>query len=249
MIDIESVDEEFEVFTMKRTALITGFIMTAVLLPAGDLAVLENMGFSLDGRYFMFGQHVLISDAGQAYAEIGVVNVSRNEFVSGGWQKGSWDVQMIPNQDSRGALYELLGKMMNTKSRYNINHLAQGRMLYTKSVADEETLDTENGGGPLALSFRDFERGREYILELHQDSQNTGDEVSTSFYIRVTVENSVGAIATYNVGRSSLMRPGVSSYSIARVWVGPNGKSLIIAVAKESLDLSIRYMVETLVID
>lgn len=234
---------------MKKASLIVGFALTATLLVAGDLAVLENMGFSSDGRYFMFGQHVLVSNVGQAYAEIGIVDVSRNEFVSGGWKKSTWDVPMIPNQSSRGALYEILGKIAIISKQYGIQHLKQGRMLYTKSFEDEKSPDANNDAGSLGLSFRDFEWGRDYILELNQSNQNVGDEIAAAFHIRVTIEDSEGAMATYNVGRSSLMRQGIAAYSIARVWIGPKGKSLIIAVAKEASDLSVRYMVETLIVD
>lgn len=243
MLDIYFVDEEHEVFTMKRTVLLTVFALTAAFLSAGDLAVLENLGFSPDGRYFMFGQHVLMADAGQAYAEIAIVDVPRNNFVTGGWKKKSWKIQMLPNQDSRGALYELFGDMIDLKDRYAINHLKQGRMLYTRS-GDDESGDTEP-----PLAFRDFDQGREYILELNQSSQTSGEEVSAAFHIQVTVEESEGITATYTVGRSSYMRPGVASYAIARVWIGPGGNSLVIAVLKESPDLSVRYMVETLVLD
>ena len=86
---------------MKRTVICLLLAFTAAMVMAGDLAVLENMGFSADGRYFMFGQHVLVTGAGQAYAETAIVDVSRNEFLPGGWKKSGWNVPMIPNQDSR----------------------------------------------------------------------------------------------------------------------------------------------------
>ncbi|RKX75869.1 MAG: hypothetical protein DRP49_04040, partial [Spirochaetes bacterium] len=103
---------------MKRTILSLLLIFTAVFVMAGDLAVLENLGFSHDGRYFMFGQHVLITDSGQAYAETAIVDVAGNSFVPRGWKKSGWDVPMIPNQNSRGALYELLWESAALKSRY-----------------------------------------------------------------------------------------------------------------------------------
>ncbi len=66
---------------MKRTVICLLLVFSAALISAGDLAVLENLGFSADGRYFMFGQHVLVTDSGQAYAETAVVDVSSNDFV------------------------------------------------------------------------------------------------------------------------------------------------------------------------
>jgi len=237
---------------MKRTILSLMLILTAALLTAGDLAVLENLGFSADGRYFMFGQHVLITDSGQAYAETAIVNVGKNEFVPGGWKKSGWDVPMTPNQNSRGALYELLGSSADLKTRYGINHLEQGRLLYTRTDGDESEIQVgDKGEGTPALIFRDFgdiEKGREYTLVLKQESRSEGKDVSASFSIELTVKESGGAVSTYSIGRPGYFRNGVGSYRIDRVWIGPAGRSLIIAVAKIDADQSVRYMVETQVL-
>jgi len=238
---------------MKRTVLSLLLIFTAVFLMAGDLAVLENLGFSADGRYFMFGQHVLISDSGQAYAETAIVDVARNAFVSGGWKKSGWDVPMIPNQNSRGALYELLGESAGLKTRYGISHLEQGRLLYTRTDGDESDIKTgEKGESTPALLFRDFSdiaKGREYTLVLSQESKTDGKDVSSAFGIDLTVKDSSASVSTYSIGRTEYFRDGVDSYRIDRVWLGPAGRSLIIAVAKIDADQSVRYMVETQVIN
>lgn len=232
---------------MKRTIFTLALIFAASMLMAGDLAVLENLGFSPDGRYFMFGQHVLVTDAGQAYAELAVVDVPRNDFVSGGWKKSSWDVRILPNQESRGALYELMSDSVDLKKRYGISHLEQGRLLYTRNNGDDEMMNTgdEEVEAVPALNFRDFERGREFMLALYLENAE-GDETAAGFHIEMNVTDSNGSSNDYVVGREGYMRAGVVAYSIVRVWTGPDGKSLIIVVAKESEDLSVRYMVETL---
>ena len=238
------VDKRHKVHPMKRTFLISLLIFLTVLLGAGDIAVLENLGFSRDGRFFMFGQHVLIPESGQAYAELGVVDVPRNSFVADGWKKRSWNLRILPNLDSRGALYELLAETVGLKQRYNISSLDQGRLLYTRGIDDESS----NGEEP-TLHFRDFDRGREFTLALPQMSETSDEVVSASFHVELTIVDSSGARASYTAGRPNLMRKDVAAYRAARVWVGPDGRSVVIAVAKESPDLSIRYMVETLVID
>lgn len=216
---------------------------------AGDLAVLENLGFSDDGRYFMFGQHVLMTNTGQAYAETAVVDVPRNDFVPGGWKKSSWNVRVLPNQNSRGALYELLSESTDLKNRYGISHLEQGRLLYTRNNGDDTLQESGEGEESVpGLSFRDFERGREFRMVLFQESAGEGEDVSASFHIKLNVMESSGAEKSYVIGREGYMRPDVIGYRIVRVWTGPDGKSLVIAVAKESSDLSVRYMVETLVL-
>jgi predicted secreted protein len=235
---------------MKRTILFLLLVIPAAFVFAGDLAVLENLGFSADGRYFMFGQHVLVTDAGQAYAETAVVDVARNDFVPSGWKKSAWSVPMRPNQNSRGALYEILGESSDLKQRYGISHLNQGRLLYTRSNGDDVMVEIEGSDETVpTLSFRDFELGREYELAIFQETQTDGEDAAAAFHIEMTVIDSSGSESSYKVGRPDYMRPGVSDYRIARIWIGPEGKSLVIAVAKQSPDLSIRYMVETLVLN
>ena len=231
---------------MKRAILTLTLVFLAAFLTAGDLAVLENLGFSADGRYFMFGQHVLMTDSGKAYAELAVVDVPRNDFVAGGWKKSSWDVRILPNQDSRGAIYELLSESVDLKKRYGISHLEQGRLLYTSNNGDDEMMPPEEGGESVpTLNFRDFERGREFSLALNQQLAE-GEEPGAAFTIDMTVTDSAGTETSYTVGREGYMRAGVVGYSSVRVWTGPDGRSLVIVVAKEDENLSIRYMVETL---
>ena len=244
------VDEGNEGVTMKRSILCLLLVLAAAAAMAGDLAVLENLGFSADGRYFMFGQHVLVTDAGQAYAEVALVDVPRNDFVPGGWKKSSWNVRILPNQDSRGALYELLSESTDLKKRYGISHLEQGRLLYARNNGDDTMTDAAEGEEAVpALSFRDFERGREFSMALYQEELAEGEGPAASFHIELTVVEPSGVEESYVVGRKGYHRDGVAAYSIVRVWAGPDGRSLVIVVAKEAADLSVRYMVETLVLN
>jgi len=230
---------------MKTALAILLFTLSIPFAIAGELATLENLGFSTDARYFMFGQHVLRNDTGQAYAEIGVVDVSKNDFVPGGWKKGSWKV--TPDQNSRGALYELLDDSRGLKERYGIYYLRQGRLLYTRNNGDETIRGEgdEMAGAP-ALRFRDFERGLEFVVTLRME--NAGSSTAAAFHIELTTTDSDGAVANYTVGRKGYMRPGVVSYRIDRIWCSSDGRSLVLAVAKEDENASISYMVETLLI-
>jgi len=230
---------------MKTALAILLFTLSNPFVMAGELATLENLGFSADARYFMFGQHMLQNDTGQAYAEIGVVEILKNDFVPGGWKKGSWKV--TPNQNSRGALYELLGDSRGLKERYGIYHLRQGRLLYTRNDGDETIRGEEDemAGAP-ALRFRDFERGLEFVVTLHMRKGET--PTATSFHIELTTTDSNGALADYTVGRKGYTRPGVISYRIDRIWCSSDGRSLVFAVAKEDENSSISYMVETLLL-
>ena len=233
---------------MNRIVTFIFLTLLGVWAYAGDLYVVENLGFSPDGQYFMFGQHVLRSESSQVHAEAAIVNVPMNDFVTDGWKKKTWKISVYPNFNSRSSLYELLEDMRPLKNRYNISHLKQGRLLYTLTDNDESMLDTETSETVPALLFRDFERGRDFTLILYQESDAFESNPSASFYIFLKVEENSGSSSTYTIGRPGYKRPGVSSYSIARIWLGPNGRSLVIAVAKESPNLDISYMVETLVL-
>jgi len=224
-------------------------MLIASSVMAGDLAVFENLGFSPDGRYFMFGQHVLVSNAGQAYAETAIVDVSRNDFVPGGWKKGGWNVPMLPNQESRGALFELLRDSREAIGRYKISHLEQGRLLYTRKNGDDTAMeDFEMDGMVPSLTFRDFEYAKGYSLNLYQETRTENDVVSSAFHIEMNVLSADGRETPYTVGRMGYFRSGVSSYEIIRVLIGPHGKSLVVVVAKTDIENSVRYMVETLVL-
>jgi len=234
---------------MKRTVLLLLLLIPAfVFLSAGDLATLENLGFSSDGKYFMFGQHVLETDKAMAYAEIGIVDVPENVYVPGGWKKQGWEVNISPSLLSRGALYELLEDSVALKKKYGISHIEQGRLLYTRSNSDEieSAGDNVNDEGTPVLIFRDFERGRTFSLALIQEQKESPGKVSASFYITINVKNSSGKESEYKTGRPGYFRDNVSSYRIDRVWCGPDGDSIVIAVAKEYSDMSVRYMVETI---
>jgi len=228
---------------MKTALAILLFTSIIPAVMAGELATLENLGFSADAKYFMFGQHMLGNDTSTAYAEIGIVDVAENEFVPGGWKKGSW--KAAPNQSSRGALYELLGDLRVLKERYGIYHLRQGHLLYTRNNGDETIRGEgdEMAGAP-ALRFRDFGRGLEFVVTLHMGDR--GISTAASFHIELTTTDSNGAVAEYTVGRKGYTRPGVISYRIDRIWSSSDGRSLVLAVAKEDENASISYMVETL---
>ncbi len=234
---------------MKRCLLVIVFGIIAVVVFAGDMAVLENLGFSADGRYFMFGQHMLINETGQAYAEAAIVDVPKNDFVSGGYRKGGWNIPSLPNINSRGALYELRSEFREMKNRYGISHLEQGRLLYTRNNGDDTAVSGAGNESAAGLSFRDFERGRDFEVVLNQESSTDSGQVSSAFSIDLAVVDSNGAASSYSAGRPGYFRKGIASYRVVRIWSSPNGRSLIIAVAKESENLSVRYMVETLTLD
>lgn len=212
------------------TATIFGF--------AGDIASFVNLGFSEDGRYFMFGQYG-INEESLPYAEIFTVDVPGNNFITGGVFAKEYPIPVNPGQEGQGALFTLLHSAREYVNRYRINHMKPGRILYLLLNGDEPK---EN------LSFRDFQTGRRYSIDLVQSSRGSGKSVEASFYISMTITPSSGASSDYTIGRPGYYREGVIEYQIRSLYVSPDEASLVFVIERKETDTggaNIRYMVET----
>jgi len=217
------------------------FILFAVcsLLSAGDFATFQNLGFSPDGKYFMFAQFGAAEKTALPYAELYVVDVATNRFVPGGVEKASYNHPIQPGLDGRGALFNLLSDSVDLKKRFQINHVLTGRLVYI-------LLD---GAEPKSqLEFRDFQDKKAYRITLVQSSRGSGTEVSSSFHLSVRVEDTSGRFTTHTVGLPEYWRNGVRGYKIKQVLLAPDERSVVIVVQREeqnSAGVNVRYMVET----
>jgi len=196
---------------------------------SADVANFENLGFSYNSRYFMFGQYGVDDSKSAPYAEIFIINVSTNKYAPNGAHKVTYqDSKLQPGQSGFGALITLLKNKAFLSSRYQINHMKPGRFLYI----------LVNGSEPgTTLNFRDFNTGFRYYVNLIQEG--------SSFYIKLTVTNSKGVERNYTVGRPGYNRKWVTGYKIWQVILSPDEKSLIFVIEKEKRDGSVRYMIET----
>lgn len=219
--------------------LILSFTLAATL-SAGDKAEFVNLGFSPDGRYFLFGQYGFNEENSKSYAEIFLVDVEKNLFVNGGVYKGEYVSSLEPGQSTDGALFTLLESVVSAKNKYNIDYLKKGRPLYIRIEESEESMDS--------LDFRDFETGSHYLLDLNQDvkSEKEGAAVSSSFFIDLSYTSSAGKEVPFSIGHPDYRRKDISGYRIERVITDPEGHSIVIVLAKIDKDLNVRYMVETL---
>jgi predicted secreted protein len=214
-------------------------LLTAGTLTAGDIAVFNNLGFSPDGRYFMFSQHGIEEKTSSSYADLFLVNVATNRFVPGGAKRLEDSRPVGPGNIGQGALYTLLENTLPLKKQYKIDHILTGRLLYI--LLDGEDAKPE-------LSFRDFQTGTKYLLRLIQSVAGSGKEVKSSFHLLVTVETSA-SLKNYTVGLPDYRRRKVKRYRIKQVILGPDEKNLVFVMEKEEQDTTgdnIRYMVETL---
>lgn len=233
---------------MKLTAVLCLLVFLAAALPAGDIATFVNLGFSDDSRYFMFGQYGADEETAKLYAELYAVDVRANRFVSSGSKKATYDEQIAPGQDGIGALITLYRDTIGIVQQHRINHMMSGRLLYLLVNGDEPKSN---------LKFRDFETGRAYTISLVQSSSGSGESLSSSFHINVTVEKGAKgspqySLRQYTVGLPTYRRTGVANYRITQVLASPGEGSLIFVIEKEEVaksGVNVRFMVETLQLD
>jgi len=225
---------------MANKALLSACILlVAAAAWSGDVAQFDNLGFSSDGRYFMFGQHGILEKNSYPYAEISIVDVPANAFVPQGTKKVSYAKGVEPGSTGLGALLNALDDMAGQRRQYRIDHLLTGRLLYllVDGVNPAETLE-----------FRDFQAGTRYAVTLAQTAGTRDGAPAAAFSLKVVVTGRDGKAKDLTVGNPGLQRAGVKTYRVKQVVLGPNGAALVFGIQKEELDgqsVDIRYMVET----
>ena len=223
----------------KKGLLSTCILLVACAAWSGDVAQFDNLGFSSDGRYFMFGQHGILEKTSYPYAELSIVDVPANAFTPQGVKKVSYTKGVEPGSTGLGALLNALGDMAAQKRQYRIDHLVTGRLLYllVDGVNPAETLE-----------FRDFQAGTRYAVTLVQTPGTKDGQPAAAFSLKVTVTGKDGKARDYTVGNAGFARAGVKTYRVKQVVLGPDGAALVFVIQKEEADgtgVNIRYMVET----
>ena len=106
-----------------------------------------------------------------------------------------------------------------------------------------------NGDEPKAsLSFRDFQSGSRYSVDLVQSSRGSGQNVEAAFHITLSLTRPSGVSTDYTLGRPGYYRDGVREYQIRSIYLSPDEGSLVFVIEREETDTGgpdIRYMVET----
>jgi predicted secreted protein len=223
----------------KKILLSACILLAAIAAWSGDVAQFDNLGFSSDGRYFMFGQHGILEKTSYPYAELYLVDVPANSFVPQGTKKVSYTKGVEPGSTGLGALLNALGDMSGQKRQYRIDHLVTGRLLYllVDGVNPAETLE-----------FRDFQAGTKYAVTLVQTPGTKDGAPAAAFSLKVTVTGKDGKAKDLTVGAPALARAGVKAYRVKQVILGPDGAALVFVIQKEEADgagVNVRYMVET----
>jgi predicted secreted protein len=229
---------------VRKKALVASIIILVLVLAgglwAGDTASFVDLGFSPDGRTYMFGQYGIQSGTLKPWAELFVVDVPNNNFVPGGKFSYTHTGPVTAGQDGSGALYRVLTKNSAIADRYSIDYCFQGQPLYI-------SLDGPETSVAGAIEFRDFETGSNYRATLVPAVEGAGDSLKSSFYINLEKKDKDGGTRFYTVGTPQLKRPLIASYRIRKVMIAPRDGSMILVIEmkkKNGADWDIRYMVE-----
>jgi predicted secreted protein len=214
-------------------------------LAAGDIASFIDLGFSPDNRTYMFAQYGVQSKERKAWADLFVVDIVKNNFVPGGRVSFVHNEPVVVGQDGAGALYQILAKNAALASRYNINYLHQGEVLY---IAPEKTVPAP---ATEMVEFRNFRTGDAYRASIVVSVEGAGAALASSFYIDLERTSSNGTKKTYKIGTPQLKRPLVSSYRIKKIIISPKSTAVIMVIemrkpADDNFD--IRYMIEAVLL-
>jgi len=230
--------------SLKKTALTILLILLICVSAvwAGDSAVFVDLGFSPDGRTYMFGQYGVLLPSLRPWAELFIVNMNTNNFVPNGRVNYTQDTSIRAGQDGSGVFYRLLNNNSGLASRYSVNFQNQGQPLY---ISRDEN-PPERGE---TIDFRDFISGKSYKAQLIPTITGSGQNVRSSFFIEMDIRHPNGTTSKISVGNPQIVRQLIASYNIKKVLIDSTGNSLIFVIemkraAENGFD--IRYMVEAI---
>ena len=221
---------------------VLAFALVGMNAWAGDAASFVDLGFSPDGSRYMFAQYGVESNSLKPWAELFVVDVPRNNFVTDGRKALINDGPVIAGQDGSGAFYKLLAENAGLAAKHKVDFLRQSQPLYL-------AMDNGAAEGNVSIEFRDFEAGSSYKATLVPYVEGSGATLKSSFYIDLERTLKDGTVKRYTVGTPGFKRPLVVSYRIRRAVIAPKDGSLIFVVELKKVGASgtdSRYMVEAL---
>jgi predicted secreted protein len=221
---------------------VTLLAICGAALWAGDTASFVDLGFSRDGRVYMFAQYGVLAPSLKPWADLYAVDVAGNSFVSGGKLSYSSNNPVNAGNDGIGALYRIITQNTALADRHGVDYLQQGHPLYI-------ALDS-GGGNPQGerIEFRDFERGFSYQARLVPSVEGSGSALLSSFYISLDRTGPAGDRRTFSIGSPGVKRPQIAAYRIKKVIASPLDNSIIFVIETRkpaANGYDIRYMVET----
>jgi predicted secreted protein len=230
-------------FERRYFGIIVLIAVCAAGLWAGDTAAFVDLGFSSDGKTYVFGQYGIQGGTLRPWGELYLVDIPKNDFVPGGRISYVHDSPVRAGQDGSGALYRLISRNTALTDQYGINFLLQGRVLYVGPDKQDQARES--------IEFRDFEHSISYKASLVSTTEGVGTSMTSSFSITMERTNQDGSKKTYTAGNPQIKRSLITSYYIRKVIVPPAGTGSIIFVVEmwkqgASSGQDVRYMVEAL---
>lgn len=225
--------------------------LSAVLCFAGDAAAFSEIGFSADGKTYIFGEYGKTDKTYQAWAEIYTVDVAKNDFVPGEVFKTQPDRTTV-SVSGRQAFESLLKKADWKLKKYACKPSSPEDLLYVRDTSSSFSASSNT------IVFKDYDASSEtrsvyYHIRLVPTVEGMGSSLKSSFYIDMQKKDGDGKlIRSWKVGNPGIKRKGVSSYEIERIFTDSSKRSLVFIVQKtleDSTGTSIRYMVETMRFD
>ncbi|GHV63388.1 hypothetical protein AGMMS49587_13250 [Spirochaetia bacterium] len=228
----------------KTCFLIAGIlVLSTSTLWAGDTASFVDLGFSPDGKTYMFAQYGIESGTLRPWADLFAVDVIRNDFVPGGRVSFTHNSPVAAGSDGSGALYRLIARNAALTEKYGVSLIHQGQPLYISLETDDANSRGET------IEFRDFESGNSYKATLASVVEGSGGSLKSSFQITLDKVSRNGDRKVYAVGNPHIRRPLIASYKIKKVLAAPgNSGGLIFVIEMKrqaATGFDIRYMVET----
>ncbi|MDR1363445.1 MAG: DUF2259 domain-containing protein [Spirochaetaceae bacterium] len=227
-------------FIVAGLAIVMSLLFTGTLR-AGDVASFVDLGFSQDGRIYMFAQYGVNEQTLRPWSELYIIDVERNDFVPDGRFSYKHDEPVALGQDGSAALLRIISYNTKTIQKYRSNFMHQGIPLFISLE------DVRNPEGQ-TVDFRDFERGMRYDAALKSIVYG-GGAVSSSFYVIFNSYNRYDQKKIYRIGNPDVKRAGVTTYSIKKAIINPERTSMILVIEMTVLNgdgADIRYMVEAL---
>ena len=229
---------------MKKKILLSFFLLAVSFsVFAGDVATFEDMGFSQDGSVYVFGQYGTTDKTFLPYAEIYTVDVAKNDFV----KNGVFTSKGVTGKSAQQVFSQVTQRAQDFLKPYNLTPVSSSSLLYLKQ---SEGVDDEE------IVFKDFESVDEpvfYHVKVESLYRGKGANTDSSFYIKVEKKTEDGSVLSrFVAGNPEIKRKGVTNYSINRIFTTPDGKGVVFVGEKtveDSTGVSVRYMVETAVVD
>ena len=227
----------------KLLGLITVLVITYSAF-AGEVPMFVDLGFSEDGTKYAFAQYGVIDETLQAFAEVYILSVKDNDYVSGGIRKiePSKETANVPAKkiykdlmEQNSALLEHHG-FADAKPATPIYRLAPG-------VAEQKIIEVRD--------FQVTDRPEEirYQIHLKEKVEGINKNAISSFYLEIEQRDTQDVVLSRgSIGSSRLKEKGVTEYKIYRVLTDKSHGNLAVVVQRRISGKhgnSIRFGVET----